>query len=148
MSQFPIYLCRCEEPCCTSLHSQSQPHPQAAARDEQEPHVGQGIFVSRKPVGTLEPGSYWSLNGRTRGSRRARWLLLVPVTAEWPTLMSLLRVQGATDQLWSVRRQGSPHTQALKPLPVTTVQGLRAAVWSLTAAPALGAKLASPQRNH
>ena len=54
-------------------------------------------FGSRKPAGTLEPGSYWSLSGRTRGLRRARWLLLVPVTAEQPTLMSLLRVQGATE---------------------------------------------------
>ena len=117
-------------------------------RDEQEPRIGRGIFGSRKPVGTPEPGSYWSLRGRTGGPKRAIRLLPVPVTAEWPTLMSLLRVQGATDQLWSVRGQGSPHTQALKPLPVIRVQGLRAAVWSLTAAPALGAKLASPQRNH
>ena len=117
-------------------------------RDEQEPHIGRGIFGSRKPAGTPEPGSYWSLRGRTGGPRRAIRLLPVLVTAEWPTLMSLLRVQGATDQLWSVRGQGSPHTQALKPLPVIRVQGLRAAVWSLTAAPALGAKLASPQRNH
>ena len=148
MSQFPGYLCLCEKPCCTSLHCQSQTRPQAAARDEQEPHIGRGIFGSRNPAGTPEPGSYWSLSGRTGEQRRARWLLLVPVTAERPTLTSLLRVQGTQSQLWSTRRQGSPHTQALKPLPVTTVQGLRAAVWSLTAAPALGAKLASPQRNH
>ena len=66
-------------------------------RDEQEPCVGRGIFGSRKPMGTPEPGSYWNLSGRTGGPRRARWLLLVPVTAERPTLMSLLRVQGATE---------------------------------------------------
>ena len=49
------------------------------------------------PRGILEPGSYWSLSGRTGGPRRAHWLLLVLVTAERPTLMSLLRVQGATE---------------------------------------------------
>ena len=66
-------------------------------RDEQEAHVGRGIFGSRKPTGTLEPGPYWSLSGRTGGPRRARWLLQVPVTVEWLTLMSLLRVQGAIE---------------------------------------------------
>ena len=66
-------------------------------RDEQEPRIGRGIFGSRKPMGTPEPGSYWNLSGRTGGPRRARWLLPVPVTAELPTLMSLLRVQGAIE---------------------------------------------------
>ena len=109
-------------------------------RDEQEPCAGQGIFGSRKLSGTPEPGSSWSLSGRTGGRRRARWLLLIPVRAEQPTLMSQLRVQGAPGLLWSLPGHGSPHTQALKPLPVSAVQGLRAAVWSLTAAPALGVK--------
>ena len=66
-------------------------------RDGQEPCAGRDIFGSRKLAGTPEPGSSWSLSGRTRGPRRARWLLLVPVTAERLTLMSLLRVQGATE---------------------------------------------------
>ena len=80
-------------------------------RDEQEPHIGRGIFGSRKPAGTPELGSYWSLSRRTRGPRRALWLLLVPVTAEQPTLMSLLRVQGATESAVVCEGTGvSPHT--------------------------------------
>ena len=66
-------------------------------RDEQEPCAGRDISGSRKLAGTPEPGSSWNLTGRTGGPRRARWLLLVPVTAERLTLMSLLRVQGATE---------------------------------------------------
>ena len=92
------------------------------------------------PWGPLEPGSSWSLRGRTGGPRRAHWLLLVPATAKRPTLMSPLRVQGATESPAVCEGTGSPHTQALKPLLVSAVQGLRAALWSLTAAPALGVK--------
>ena len=80
-------------------------------RDEQEPCAGRGIFGSRKPTGTPEPGSSWNLTGRTGGPRRARWLLLVPVTAERLTLMSLLRVQGATESPEVSEGTGvSPHT--------------------------------------
>ena len=80
-------------------------------RDEQEPHIGRGIFGSREPTGTPEPGSYWSLRGRTRGPKRAPWLLLVPVTAEQLTLMSLLRVQGATESAVVCEGTGvCPHT--------------------------------------
>ena len=114
-------------------------------RDEQELHVGRGIFGSRKPAGTPEPGSYWSLRGRTGGPRRAIRLLPVLVTAEWPTLMSLLRVQGATDQLWSVRGQGSPHTQALIAGPKSP--WLRAADPMLTPTAAPGDQLFCAERN-
>ena len=63
------------------------------------------------PRGTPEPRSYWSLSGRTGGPRRALWLLLVPVRAERPTLMSLLRVLGATESAVFCEGTGvSPHT--------------------------------------
>ena len=108
-------------PACTvrvSLILRLQP------RDEQEPRIGRGIFGSRKPAGTPEPGSYWSLSGRTGGPRRAIRLLLVPVTEERPTLMSLLRVQGTQSQLWSTRLFNISHcfsfTQ-LCPLPTGVV---------------------------
>ena len=75
------------------------------------PTLAEASLDPENPRGTPEPDSYWSLSGRTRGPRRTRWLLLVPVTAEWPTLMSLRRVQGATESAVVCEGTGvSPHT--------------------------------------
>ena len=75
------------------------------------PTLAEASLDPENPRGTPEPDSYWSLSGRTRGPRRTRWLLLVPVRAERPTLMSLLRVLGATESAVVCEGTGvSPHT--------------------------------------
>ena len=57
-----------------------------------------------------DPGD-WFLLESTGGPRRTRWLLLLPVTAEQPTRMSLLRVQGATESAMVCEGTGvSPQT--------------------------------------
>lgn len=91
-----------------------------------------GIFGSRKPTdpqSLVLPGSEW-LGLRTL---RARWLLLAPVRAERLTLMSLLRVQGATESPVVSGDMGL-HTQAYETIAGLSSPGPQgAAVWSLTA---------------
>ena len=60
--------------------------------------------------GTPEPGSSWSLSGRTGGLRSPRWLLLVPGQSTAAIVTSLLRVQGATEPPVVWESLVSPHT--------------------------------------
>ena len=114
-------------------------------RDEQEPCAGRDIFGSRKLAGTPEPGSSWSLSGRTEedsldsaGSSNSR-VADTDVTAEGA---------GSHSLLWSLTGQGSPPHTGPETIAGHKSPWFRAGDSVLTPTAAPGEQLFCGERNH